>query len=282
MTEAKDGAAAFEQVLKDELDAIEVSRKEPLADGRSRVEERSEARNAKQGALDRAAGMNLLGLAFSGGGIRSATFNLGVLQALAGCGLLRRVDYLSTVSGGGHIGGWLTAWVKRRGFDHVDHTLKTTDRQSLEPEAAEIRYLREYSNYLTPRKGLFSGDTWAMVSIYLRNVLLNLLILALTIGAALLLLKAVHAWSVIQIDKLDNGAHPWPLMLGIVVSWILASVFAMAGFDFVPWDRLAATKKTTGPSECWESSPPGLSPPPSRWQGSFAGTPCQRRRRSRV
>src|SRR5687768_6814876 len=41
------------------------------------------------------------GLAFSGGGIRSATFNLGILQGLAEHGLLRRVDYLSTVSGGG-------------------------------------------------------------------------------------------------------------------------------------------------------------------------------------
>src|ERR1700722_10339569 len=59
--------------------------------------------------------MNLVGLAFSGGGIRSATFNLGVLQALADLGLLHRIDYLSTVSGGGYIGSWLAAWTKRLG-----------------------------------------------------------------------------------------------------------------------------------------------------------------------
>ena len=53
----------------------------------------------------------LAGLALSGGGIRSATFNLGILQALAEVGKLRRFDYLSTVSGGGYIGGWLTAWI---------------------------------------------------------------------------------------------------------------------------------------------------------------------------
>jgi predicted acylesterase/phospholipase RssA len=41
-----------------------------------------------------------VGLAFSGGGIRSATFCLGVLQALARKDKLRRVDLLSTVSGG--------------------------------------------------------------------------------------------------------------------------------------------------------------------------------------
>ena len=55
---------------------------------------------------------DLTGLALSGGGIRSATFALGVLQALAHHDLLRRFDYLSTVSGGGYIGTsltWLTS-----------------------------------------------------------------------------------------------------------------------------------------------------------------------------
>ena len=44
---------------------------------------------------------DLVILAFSGGGIRSATFNLGVLQGLAQAGLLAKAKYLSTVSGGG-------------------------------------------------------------------------------------------------------------------------------------------------------------------------------------
>ena len=55
--------------------------------------------------------LNLIGLAFSGGGIRSATFNLGILQSLADLGILRFFDYLSTVSGGGYIGSWLSAWI---------------------------------------------------------------------------------------------------------------------------------------------------------------------------
>ena len=50
----------------------------------------------------------LTGLALSGGGIRSATFNLGLLQCMARRGLLDKVDYLSTVSGGGYIGTALT------------------------------------------------------------------------------------------------------------------------------------------------------------------------------
>src|SRR5271155_1253197 len=40
--------------------------------------------------------MSLVGLAFSGGGIRSATFNLGVLQGLAELRLLPMFDYVST------------------------------------------------------------------------------------------------------------------------------------------------------------------------------------------
>src|SRR3954463_6674497 len=52
-------------------------------------------------------------LCISGGGIRSATFALGVIQGLAEHRILQQFDYLSTVSGGGYIGGWLTAWVNR-------------------------------------------------------------------------------------------------------------------------------------------------------------------------
>ncbi|MDD1623374.1 MAG: hypothetical protein LUO94_01230, partial [Methylococcaceae bacterium] len=37
---------------------------------------------------------NLVGLAFSGGGIRSATFGLGVLEALKEFDLLKKIDYL--------------------------------------------------------------------------------------------------------------------------------------------------------------------------------------------
>src|SRR5262249_29689607 len=55
-----------------------------------------------------AEGMDAVGLALSGGGIRSATFCLGVVQVLAKRGLLKYVDFLSTVSGGGYTGSFLT------------------------------------------------------------------------------------------------------------------------------------------------------------------------------
>ena len=68
-----------------------------------------------------AAVQNLRGLCFSGGGIRSATFCLGVLQALADFGNLGKFDYLSTVSGGGYIHQWLASWIHNDpdGFESV-------------------------------------------------------------------------------------------------------------------------------------------------------------------
>lgn len=54
-------------------------------------------------------------ICLSGGGIRSATFCLGVLQGLATYGLLKRFDYISSVSGGGYISSWLISWIKRPG-----------------------------------------------------------------------------------------------------------------------------------------------------------------------
>jgi hypothetical protein len=119
-----------------------------------------------------------VGLALSGGGIRSATFSLGVLQALARCRILTSFDYISTVSGGGYIGSWLTTWAyrHRNGIIGVmDDLVPRTDRG--DHEAMPIAHLRRYSNYLTPRVGLLSSDTWTIFGTYLRNLLINWLTL---------------------------------------------------------------------------------------------------------
>lgn len=128
-----------------------------------------------------------LGLAFSGGGIRSATFNLGVIQALADKGLLRRFDYLSTISGGGYIGAWLSLFIKRHAGGKVEEAeAKLVGRDERGMEHPAIRFLRAFSNYLTPRVGL-SKDTLVAVATYLRNLLLNLAILVTLFGALLIL-----------------------------------------------------------------------------------------------
>ena len=76
-------------------------------------------------------GQNLAALCLSGGGIRSATYNLGILQGLAAAGVMEEFHYLSTVSGGGYIGSWFTAWCARAGRDTVIDTLAHSLAQPL-------------------------------------------------------------------------------------------------------------------------------------------------------
>lgn len=136
----------------------------------------------------------LSALCLSGGGIRSATFNLGVVQKLAQLGLLKHFDYLSSVSGGGYIAAWLRTWMYRVGTDEVIRELSKSPTDPLHPEPAPVTNLRNFSNYLTPKLGLLSGDTWAAAAIILRNLILNWLVilplLAAVIGLPQLFLVA--------------------------------------------------------------------------------------------
>ena len=125
------------------------------------------------GAVDDS-GVDLAALCLSGGGIRSATFALGVLQGLARFGLLDRFHYLSSVSGGGYIASWLTAWRHRADDAKVFEALNIS--MTTGTEAAEVTGIRADSNYLTPKLGLLSADTWTVVALYIRNLLLNWLL----------------------------------------------------------------------------------------------------------
>jgi hypothetical protein len=138
---------------------------------------------------------NQAALCLSGGGIRSATFALGVLQGLAHHNLLNNFHYLSTVSGGGYIGSWLSSWIShhRNGIQGVSQELQQRGVSKTEPEPPAIHHLRAYSNYLTPQIGLFSGDTWALVGTYARNVTMNLWIQLPLLFAAVLLPRIVVA-----------------------------------------------------------------------------------------
>ncbi|MEO8439724.1 MAG: patatin-like phospholipase family protein [Spartobacteria bacterium] len=127
-------------------------------------------------------------LCLSGGGIRSAIFGLGILQGLAQVDLLRKFDYLSTVSGGGYVGGWLSAWIKhhQKGAEGVADELRRRSDLTLNPEPAPIRHLRKFSNYLTPKTGFNSVDSWTLIATYIRNVFLNWLVLISWLAAAMM------------------------------------------------------------------------------------------------
>ncbi len=167
----------------------------------------------------------LIGLAFSGGGIRSATFNLGILQALARQGLLRHFDYLSTVSGGGYIGAWFSTLIYRLGSREKVETLLTT-REEDNTEAPPVRFLRRYSSYLTPKTGL-SGDTLAALATYLRNFGLNLIPL-ISLGAAFMFVMYLLAQGTAALDRHVSGPRGiWAaLALMIVAVWAAADALA--------------------------------------------------------
>ena len=142
-------------------------------------------------------------LCLSGGGIRSATFALGVLQGLARHSLLTRFDYLSTVSGGGYIGSWLTAWIYRHpeGIDGVMEELRRPPVTPQDPEPEPVKWLRRYSNYLSPRLGLMSVDSWTLLGTYLRNLTLNWLVFVPLLATVLLaprLLVSILHWKVVD------------------------------------------------------------------------------------
>jgi hypothetical protein len=171
----------------------------------------------------------LTGLSLSGGGIRSATFNLGLLQALHRNGILRKFDYLSTVSGGGYCGGWWSAWLARKKRDDLfppreqieleRDPLRTAAESSesvAENERAQVKdaslsagvdpihHLRLFSSFLTPRVGILSSDTWRAVAIIGRNLILTWVILL-----PILLATIMGGQALFAINPLTQKGFRW-------------------------------------------------------------------------
>lgn len=195
-----DEAAQFEVVLAAEIEYIRTHR------------------HPKKAHADVA--QNLVGLALSGGGIRSATTNLGTLQALSRMGVLPMVDYLSTVSGGGYIGGCLSSLLSWNGnkpgtgedagaaftFDSDVRPCFTTEWPSFPFRAerladrsddhgdAQVRHLRTHGNFLIARLGLLRRETMRSIGNLLTGITYNLLaFLLLLFAASALYLAAVLA-----------------------------------------------------------------------------------------
>src|ERR1700693_5501942 len=168
---------AVSDVLADELEAIkgpqrvsdvygiEVSLRQALETNADLARQLEPRQNHQRDAVERhhrrllytlAHRLNLSALCLSGGAIRSTSLSLGVIQALVHHKLLDKFNYLSTVSGGGYIGSWLSVWLHQ---DDADAVLRALGAKRANPdgEAPQLRHLRQYSNYLTPTVGLFSS-----------------------------------------------------------------------------------------------------------------------------
>ena len=176
----------------------------------------------------------LSALCISGGGIRSATFALGAIQGLAekAPGILGDLDYLSTVSGGGYIGSWLTAWKQREGgLDKIIPALQPAAPFPPTKDPDPLQHLREYNNYLSPKLGLFSADTWTLAATVVRNMILNWLVLVpllmFVLMAPRLLLSLARMGE--HLDSLYG--YGWNIKLEPVIATLAGLAFAIATFN---------------------------------------------------
>ena len=176
---------------------------------------------------------NPIGLSLSGGGIRSATFCLGVLQALARKDRLRDIDFLSTVSGGGYIGGFLGRFFTRIVKDVPDKVGRVQEKVA-DLNSPEIEWLRSTGNYLAS-DGL--SDLRRNLAIFWRNLFaVHLVIAALVIAIFGGLTWIGDHW--LQLPGLPSPAilsltlSPWWL-LGLAVL-VLAVLPGSLGFWLAP------------------------------------------------
>lgn len=171
-----------------------------LAERKELDTRRSKAGIATEARLD------AIGLAFSGGGIRSGTFCLGVAQVLADKSLVRDVDFLSTVSGGGFTGGFLA---KRYGEGAGPADLGGAGG----PDPGPIRYLRLRAKYLA------AGNLWetfGMVGATLGGMAMNW-----SVPLALVTLAAILA----TLGKACGGAAAfWLWGAAVLAAGVLISI----------------------------------------------------------
>lgn len=160
-----------------------------------------------------------IGIALSGGGIRSAAFNLGALQALQSRGVLEQASYLAAVSGGNYIASGLTisgAYSDPR----FDNGVPLWGRRS-----PEERYLRQNTSYLVPG---WRGRIWLGLSVAYGFILNYLPFVLSAFIAGRLIGWPLHAFGLELADLRFNGlalprsAALTALLLGAVAAIVLA------------------------------------------------------------
>lgn len=163
------GLASTDGLRIDNAAAINAAERQEIVARRKRHEIQTDDQN------------DAVGLALSGGGIRSATFCLGVVQVLTERELLKDVDFLSTVSGGGYTGSFITSRVGGGG------ALRSMG-QPYGPDTDAIRHVRQNAKYLAAKN--FWGQ-WEMAAGVIAGLLLNLTgPLATLCAVALLIFQA--------------------------------------------------------------------------------------------
>lgn len=171
------------------------------------------AERRKHFGIESGDGQNAVGLALSGGGIRSATFGLGVVQVLAEKGLLKDVDFLSTVSGGGYTGSFLSR--RLGGMKGVDQGVPESDLAAPRgPDPLPVSHVRQNAKFLAARN---LKESWRMVVVTLAGMMLN--------WSVPFLLMIVSALLVRVCPQPRNPAALWQWAIVTTGGLTLAAVF---------------------------------------------------------
>ena len=123
---------------------------------------------------------------------------------------------------------WFTSWIHRHpeGTPGVMRELVNAQPLSpVTPEPRPVHHLREYSNYLSPQLGMVSADTWTLLGIYLRNLVLNWTVLIPLLVAVLAVPRLILA---LMLLAPSSGWRWATLVVGFVLlatSVIYATVF---------------------------------------------------------
>lgn len=146
------------------------------------------------------------GIAMSGGGIRSATINLGFLRTLNKLGILKRADYLSTVSGGGYTGAYVHATLKGVGSKvEGDEALQVDDYYHQLFSDDHINHLRSRGEYLIPGKGFIKTfNRFVLIVGYLSSLIMSLLSPLLMVAIAASVYGLVSAFV-----EMDTDLFSW-------------------------------------------------------------------------
>lgn len=168
----------FEDLFTKELEAI-ASKRTKLGQSRDDIQE------------------NLVGIALSGGGVRSATINLGFLQVMNKPGLLKQADYISSVSGGGYIGSYIHS--KLRKNTSADNPYSELFLKE------DIDHFRNHGKYLTPSKNKISNYS-SLIGGYFVTAILHLIwyiMFALFVGY---LMKWLNSNTLLNMGNIAFGA----------------------------------------------------------------------------
>lgn len=145
-----------------------LSLKDVIAQEKEQLLERRRKLGIEQGTPEQE---NWFGIALSGGGIRSATINLGFLKTLNKFGILKRTDYLSTVSGGGYTHSYIQGTLKQEGGYEC---LFTDDH---------IKAMRQHGEYLIPGQGIWKNyNTFLLTVAFLVSWIMSLISLFIVTG----------------------------------------------------------------------------------------------------